>query len=431
MRAAPAALLRRGALMLSGEMLQSAFHFALNIVLIHQLAPTDYGIFAIVMLMGGLALTYMRSLAGLPANLLIPAHAGRRRALPFEVTFGTVAALSALAMGLATAALLALWLRSDSLVAGGAFVALWALRSYLRSLAFAKGRQGEASLGDLTFALTGALLVAGFALGWRGADPLNSVFMLLAAANGAGILMALGLARRWPRLTLRRSMRRRYGTIGRQVLWSVLGTTTTNIQGQGQVMLIAACAGPAAYAPLAAMTVMFAPLRMLTAAIGNMVQPELARLWQAGATEAALRIARRWTLGVALVGILYGAVVVTLVPFLRFPVFDGQPVLLIGLLTFATALPPLFYLMPRLLLEVRRSFRLAAAIGLAGAAIGMGLVALILLVATPPWALVGAFASEATVLAGSLLAILRPEALRFRGSGAGAKTWAPARRAGA
>ena len=69
---------KRSAIMLGGEIMQSAFHFALSIVLMHALTPNDYGVFAIVLLMGGLSLTYMRSLVGLPATLLIPPHAGTR-----------------------------------------------------------------------------------------------------------------------------------------------------------------------------------------------------------------------------------------------------------------------------------------------------------------------------------------------------------------
>ena len=45
-------------LMLGGEVAQSAFHFGLNIVLVRNLTPHDYGRFAILFLVGGLALTY-------------------------------------------------------------------------------------------------------------------------------------------------------------------------------------------------------------------------------------------------------------------------------------------------------------------------------------------------------------------------------------
>ena len=71
-------LARRFILMLGGEVTQSAFHFGINIVLARSLSPHDYGRFAILFLVGGLALTYIRSLAGVPATITIPPRAGRR-----------------------------------------------------------------------------------------------------------------------------------------------------------------------------------------------------------------------------------------------------------------------------------------------------------------------------------------------------------------
>ncbi|MFD1984100.1 hypothetical protein ACFSOZ_15705 [Mesorhizobium newzealandense] len=49
----PGHLLRRLVLMIGGEAIQSGFHFALNIALLHVLSAQGYGIFAIAMVMGG------------------------------------------------------------------------------------------------------------------------------------------------------------------------------------------------------------------------------------------------------------------------------------------------------------------------------------------------------------------------------------------
>ncbi len=57
--------------MIGGEAMQSAFHLGINLALLHQVSAHDYGIFALVMVIGGLGLTYVRSLTGLPASICI------------------------------------------------------------------------------------------------------------------------------------------------------------------------------------------------------------------------------------------------------------------------------------------------------------------------------------------------------------------------
>jgi len=51
----PTQLVRRLVLMIGGEAMQSGFHFALNIALLHMLSAQGYGLFAIGMVMGGVA----------------------------------------------------------------------------------------------------------------------------------------------------------------------------------------------------------------------------------------------------------------------------------------------------------------------------------------------------------------------------------------
>ena len=73
---------RRFLMMLSGEMLQSAFGFALNIFLLRSLSAERYGVFAIVVLIGAFGILYMRALVGVPACILFH-KAGALRLLPF------------------------------------------------------------------------------------------------------------------------------------------------------------------------------------------------------------------------------------------------------------------------------------------------------------------------------------------------------------
>jgi len=56
----PLHLVRRLVLMIGGEAMQSGFHFALNIALLHMLSAQGYGLFAIAMVMGGVGLSSIR-----------------------------------------------------------------------------------------------------------------------------------------------------------------------------------------------------------------------------------------------------------------------------------------------------------------------------------------------------------------------------------
>lgn len=399
-------LAKRCTVMLSGEILQSAFHFALSLALMHSLSPTDYGIFAIVLLMGGLALTYMRSLVGMPATLLIPPHVGTRRTLPHEVTLGSAALGYSTLIGLIVGLILHFWLQADAL-AGGLFVGLWSLRSFMRSAMFAKGLQGLASTSDLAFTVSGGVLAALLLTQLSASDPLEGVFGVLALANAIAIATALLLQRQRPRLSYRRRRMRSYAGMARQIAWSTAGTTMGNIQAQGQVLLIAAIAGPAAYAPVAAMLVFFAPLRLVAAALANMVQPELTALTARDEGGRAALLTRRWTLATAALGIGYGLVMAGVIPMLDTPIFIGQPRAVIAVLAWCISMAPLLYLMPKILLEVQRRFRVIAAISAASAVVGMALVALLLMTTQPAYSLAGSLASEILVLVGCWIAVER------------------------
>ena len=103
-------LAKRLVLMVCGEALQSGFHFALNLALIHLLPAEAYGVFAIVMVIGGLGLTYIRSFTAMPASIWIAQSRNRAAANVHEVTFGSGAVVLSLVMAVGVWLLLRTWL---------------------------------------------------------------------------------------------------------------------------------------------------------------------------------------------------------------------------------------------------------------------------------------------------------------------------------
>ncbi|MCC0806409.1 hypothetical protein FPV16_09300 [Methylobacterium sp. W2] len=397
-------LVRRFILMLGGEVTQSAFHFGINIVLARSLSPHDYGRFAILFLVGGLALTYIRSLAGVPATITIPPRAGRRAARGFDVTFGTVAVI--LSATIAAGVCAALMATSDiNALAGSLFVGLWSLRSYLRLALFAKHRPAISGMGDVVFALSGTAFTVAM-IHFQGAPGLDETLFALACANGLGIVASLALLREPIRLSLGRSVRRRYGAMIPTLSWSLVNVTTANVQGQGQSLLVAAMAGPAAYAPMAATFVLFSPLRLSASALINMVQPEVAGHLARGNFTLARRFALICSGLLGLGCIAYGAIILSVLELIEHKLFAGQfsgaPMMLIAVAAWAIVTVSLIHAPMRILMETMQDFRPLSVI--AGVSVGIGAVAVIglLLMAQPAWSLFGVLISEVVVLAGCL-----------------------------
>ncbi len=395
-------LAKRLVLMVCGEALQSGFHFALNLALIHLLPAEAYGVFAIVMVIGGLGLTYIRSFTAMPASIWIAQSRNRAAANVHEVTFGSGAVVLSLVMAVGVWLLLRTWLDSGS-SAGGVFVGLWAVRSHMRVAFFARGQARLVSLSDLAFTLGGAALAAAalasgrFGLAW--------VFSALAAANAIGIAVLAARAGRRMRISFNIHVRRRYARLVHPLGWSGFGVTLANLQGQGVVLLVAAVAGPAAYAPIAAMLVLFVPLRVAAAALANMMQPELSALLARGEDDAVWRQSWHWTLLMGGVGLAYGAGMMLLLPFLNSPTLQGSSPYLIGLFAWIVFTMTMLYVMPRIVLEAMTAFKTVAVITGIGAVVGLISIRLILFVATPAWSLGGGALSEMVVLVASWVAL--------------------------
>jgi O-antigen/teichoic acid export membrane protein len=385
-------------MMVSGEAMQSGFHFALNLVLIHMLPAKDYGIFAIVMVIGGLSLTYIRSFTALPASIAISRSQSGNAADVHELTFGSAALLLSAIIGIGVAMLLYLWFDSGA-IAGGCFVALWSLRSHMRIAFFARQWQQNVSFSDLAFTITGFAGLL-FVTMHPGGNLLFWIFLLMTAANGLGIAMMLILPRRRQRLSYSAAVRRRYARLWRQIGWAVLSVTTTNLQGQSVALLVTAIGGPEAYAPIATVLTLFVPLRVALIAITNMVQPEAADLLARNETARLSRLCRNWSLVAGAFGFAYGFGVFAILPFFKVATLESAHVTLLGFFAWVIVTCTMLYVMPRLVLEAGMAFRTVSVITAVGAAVGLLAICLFLWAAPPSWALGGGAISEIVVTIG-------------------------------
>src|SRR5260370_12044847 len=125
-------------LSLAGESLQSGFHFILNLFLIWALTPYEYGVFAIVLILGGISLTYGNALVSVPAAVHIPKLRSPGAVNFQDVVFSSFA--TAFSAALAATIAVGLWVtvgQPVEAVIGGALVGLWTLRNHVRVTLFA------------------------------------------------------------------------------------------------------------------------------------------------------------------------------------------------------------------------------------------------------------------------------------------------------
>lgn len=401
-----AALSGRFAVILSGELIQSLFHFVLNILLVRELGAHDYGLFAIVFTVGAVGITYIRALLAVPATIHLARSLGRPAALGYDVMFGSGAILVSGAMGLGVGAALVPVIGFGALAAG-AFVGLYAFRSYLRIVLLARGRPRIAGLSDVVYAVCGGVFVA---WGLRGAGTalLDRAFAAIALAHAIAIAAAFGAARERLRISLHARARARYRAIWRTLAWSLAGITSITVQGQGLTLLFALLAGPAAYAPIAATLVLYAPLRIPTNALMNMVLPEITRLLAAGQIHASRRLVVRHAALLGCACLAYGALMAAVLPLVEDVLFKGrfagEPMGWIGLGVWAVVTLSLLYAIPRAYLEASAAFRTITAGAVASAALGFAIMVPALLLLPAATALLGLLASELATLAWSVRA---------------------------
>ncbi len=220
------------------------------------------------MVLGGLGLTYARSMTAIPASTAIAPRKGVA-ADGHELGFNSAAVVLSLFFTAGVALALSRWLEEGALD-GALFVGLWMFRSHLRTVFFARGRERMVGISDLCFTLSGALgAVAAIMPG--GPHVLDHIFMVLILCNGIGVAVMLALARRRPSFERARLLWRRYRALWPVLSWSFISVTITNLQGQGMALMVGAFAGPAAYAPIAAAIVVFMPLRVVAMGFANMM----------------------------------------------------------------------------------------------------------------------------------------------------------------
>ncbi len=393
------ALLRTVLLSAGGESVQSAFHFALGILLIRALVPHDYGLYSVIFSLGGIALTYGNALMTVPSTVYL-AHSKSPGAARFiESAFGSVA----LAVSVLLAVIVALVLAAFSapvatITPASLFVGAWTLRNHLRLMAYASGHPFVATVSDAVFSITGLGSVAILLFVTHGSPDLPVLVWTLAGANVVACLAAVTQRSAPLRVSLRRSVRARYFKTWRDIAWSLFGVTTWNIQGQALTFLVAATHGVTAFAPIAAGIVVFRPFNTMVTAGINVLRPRLASDMARGRQADALR-----TLLISMAIALTASAIYCTALWLAWPLLDRhvfagrfpkgtmETIMPLVAVTMTVALS---YHVPMSVVQAGRGFRSFALATTLGGLVGVVAISVILWFADTKWSLIGVLLGE-------------------------------------
>ena len=272
----PAALLlvKRGIQAVGGEGVQGIVHYAINLMLIAQLRPEQYSIFASVILFSGIAVSYMNALASTSLQVHLP-HLDGDDAVELQATL--------LAVAIFVATFVVVVASSVLLVTGGGLflactaggvIGLWSMRTFVKAIGYAHGKGVIALTTDGLYAAIASVVLLINVFGGRLQLPYVLSFLLTA---NIGAIFAGGIAvNRIARLDLRRANFNSYRRLFHEVGWTALGNTATTIQAYAYAFALRDV-NRAAFAALSASLALFGPVRLAVGAWQNAVRADLAR----------------------------------------------------------------------------------------------------------------------------------------------------------
>jgi O-antigen/teichoic acid export membrane protein len=262
---------------------------------------------------------------------------------------------------------------------------------------FARTAPEAATLSHLGYSMTAVVLIAAMLVLGRTLH-VTSVFTALVIGNLVGCYLPLRFSCRRVRLSFRNDTRHRYQRIWSNVAWSLFGTATWNVQGQGLMFLVASIAGPAAYAPIAAATVLFNPLRPAVAAFVYVFRPDFVRALGERRSRHLIVVS-----SVVSATIVFGCAFVGVVIWLAWPYleahilgdkFAGASMPLILALSGVSATIYLTYTVPLTLVQAAGQFKSVAIATTIGACVGVVSILFLLTNFSVAWSLLGSVIGE-------------------------------------
>lgn len=295
-------IVKRYCLSTGGPLAVSGAHFVASMILLHALAPAEFGLFSFLLIVVPFSLSLGGALVSAPfvtglsrtGTIEAPSLATHLKANLVLSLAASVAVSIAMASGgarMGTALLLGLY--------GGTMV----LRAFGRSYAYVSGEPARALLCDLVY---GTVVTVGLVLLYAlDALTMDRTAAVLAAAALLGFVAFRRdyLVRQF-RPGLEGSLLA-YAVSWRELArWAALGVALTEFTANAHAYIVTFVAGPKAFALLAVGSLVMRPASLVLTALPDIERPRMARKIGIGDVKSAFRSVKEFRTAVAAIWLL-------------------------------------------------------------------------------------------------------------------------------
>jgi hypothetical protein len=259
----------------AGPIAFSASQFFLSFTLLHRLSTEEFGSLSFLLILLQFSLGLAGALFSAPFPLLFN-EKDREQVGVLQVFFACNLLFSLANLVVQGLISISLGLSTTSSVLFALYAFLMSLRWFARTVYYVQRKPVAVLRSDLiycTVLMTGLIFGGDFFNSIEGCAGFLVVSALLAMVGLGGKSIALQL--RLP--TLDRLVS--YAEIWRtHAKWSLTGVLTTELTANAHSYIVALALGPAAFAPVAATSLLIRPVTLATNALGDFERPRLARL---------------------------------------------------------------------------------------------------------------------------------------------------------
>lgn len=301
------------------QALLSAFNLALGVAFIKLATKTAYADYALMATSLLLVQSLQNALVNSPLATLLPAAAEpQREAVQLAGLFAQGwLSVAIILMGglLASVALLANRLDVLPLIAATALAGLGVLsREFVRSQCFLRHDALAAFRSDLLYVLLGALGVA--ALAWLG---LLSAAPVLALIGTSGLLSGLLLrnSASWQLRVPPQGQRAGLHALWACARWALPSVVNTWLYANAFLYMVEHLISKDAVADLSASRLLLVPMSLLVVGWSSAFRPRASRWFALGQIQQIDRTAKLSVLAFIGIGLLYGAILYALMPFIQ------------------------------------------------------------------------------------------------------------------
>jgi O-antigen/teichoic acid export membrane protein len=251
----------------------SAAHFIVQVILVLQVTPAEFGLFAFFMIIVQLGYGISNALVSTPYTVSIhqaDATEEERRA------FFAISGLYALAFGAVCAGVAALFEAGSWAYLFAIFGMTAMFRWFGRAHSYAEFQQTTAALSD--FLYSGCLLASVGGLVLLGRLEMDWIALAFLSSSLIGLL-AFGRKFLWAQFVQAlRSHISSYGKVWKeQARWTLVGVVSTEATSNAHSYLVTSFAGPAAFAPLAAAALFLRPVLLAITSLTQLERPVMSK----------------------------------------------------------------------------------------------------------------------------------------------------------